>query len=50
MTGLWAYCPAICDGHFCPQDCDNCPHQGDEVTDENCTGDCDNCMFAEVDP
>lgn len=21
----WAYDPEICDGRFCPGDCDNCP-------------------------
>ena len=25
MSGfLWAYLPEICDGDFCPYDCDNC--------------------------
>ena len=24
MSDLWAYCPSVCDGHFCPQDCDHC--------------------------
>lgn len=50
MSELWAYCPAICDGHFCPHNCDICGYKDEEVTAESCTGDCDNCMFAEVDP
>ena len=22
---IWAYEPEICDGDFCPMNCDNCP-------------------------
>lgn len=24
MSDLWAYVPDVCDGDFCPQDCDHC--------------------------
>ena len=24
MSDLWAYVPEICDGDFCPLDCDKC--------------------------
>ena len=24
MSDLWAYNPEICDGDFCPLDCDRC--------------------------
>lgn len=24
MSDLWLYTPDICDGDFCPQDCDRC--------------------------
>lgn len=26
----WAYDPDICDGDFCPRDCDDCPKKEDE--------------------
>lgn len=32
-VSLWAYCPAYCDGDFCPGDCDCCP-KADEVMEE----------------
>lgn len=25
MKNIWLYTPEICDGDFCPQDCDACP-------------------------
>jgi len=24
MSDLWLYVPEVCDGDFCPQDCDRC--------------------------
>ena len=50
MSDLWAYCPSVCDGHFCPKDCDTCQYVDVEVRTETCNGDCDNCMYSEVDP
>jgi hypothetical protein len=26
----WAYDPDICDGVFCPRDCDDCPKRDEE--------------------
>ena len=31
-VSLWAYCPAYCDGDFCPGDCDLCP-KADEIAE-----------------
>lgn len=25
MKDVWAYNPEVCDGDFCPLDCDHCP-------------------------
>ena len=25
MSDMYAYTPEICDGDYCPQDCDRCP-------------------------
>lgn len=25
MKDIWAYNPDVCDGDFCPMDCDYCP-------------------------
>lgn len=25
MKNIWLYTPEICDGDFCPQNCDACP-------------------------
>ena len=25
MKNIWAYNPAVCDGDYCPKDCDICP-------------------------
>lgn len=25
MKDIWAYNPEVCDGDFCPLDCDYCP-------------------------
>lgn len=30
-VSLWAYYPDVCDGDFCPQDCDNCYKKDDAV-------------------
>lgn len=27
MSDLWAYYPPVCDGDYCPMDCDHCPKQ-----------------------
>jgi hypothetical protein len=35
MTDLWAYYPPICDGDFCPMDCDHCPKQEKALEAEN---------------
>jgi len=32
-VSLWAYCPAYCDGDFCPGDCDHC-HKADEAQEK----------------
>ena len=32
MTDIWAYNPEICDGDFCPLNCDICPKRDDAMT------------------
>ena len=31
----WRYNPEICDGDYCPGDCDNCPKGGQDAEDED---------------
>lgn len=31
MTDIWAYNPGICDGDFCPLNCDICPKRDDAM-------------------
>ena len=28
---LWAYCPTVCDGDYCPRNCDRCPKMEEAV-------------------
>lgn len=37
----WAYDPAICDGDFCPGNCDICPKRDEAVEAEYGEGDGD---------
>ena len=34
MSDLWKYDPDICDGDFCPMDCDRCPKADREEEEE----------------
>lgn len=34
-VSLWAYNPAVCDGDFCPMDCDNCHKQEEALGEED---------------
>ena len=29
MSDRWLYNPDVCDGHYCPQDCDRCRYADD---------------------
>lgn len=41
-VSLWAYNPDVCDGDFCPMDCDYCPKRDNALeaaSDEACDPD-----------
>ena len=39
MSDLWAYDPDICDGDYCPMNCDYCPKR--HLTEEKEDSDAD---------
>ena len=48
-VSLWAYDPDICDGDYCPMDCDRCYRtgNGNEPIDANRMGSYWQSMFAD---
>ena len=31
MKNVWAYWPDVCDGDWCPMDCDHCPKRDEAL-------------------